>query len=60
MLDYRELIHPKRSSPYQIPQYYQVFADKSGLIPDLSIIDLLFNMGNETRLILNGLNHTNS
>ena len=52
MLDYRELIHPKRPSPYQIPDYYQVFADKNGLIPDLSIIDLLFNMGNETRLIL--------
>lgn len=52
MQDFRELIHPKRCAPFQIPHYYQVFADKNGLMPDLSIIDLLFNMGNETRLIL--------
>jgi len=50
--DFRELIHPKRSAPFQTPPYYQVFADKLGFIPDLSIIDLLFNMGNESRLIL--------
>lgn len=50
--DCRELIHPKRETPFQIPPYYQVFADRNGFIPDLSIIDLLFNMGNESRLIL--------
>jgi hypothetical protein len=50
--DFRELIHPKRSAPFQTPPYYQVFAGKLGFIPDLSIIDLLFNMGNESRLIL--------
>lgn len=32
--------------------YYQVFAQKNGFIPNLSIIDLLFNMGPETLLVL--------
>ena len=48
--DLRETIHPKR--PDSILQdlgldrsYYQVFAPKSGFIPNLSILDLLFNEG---------------
>jgi hypothetical protein len=32
--------------------YYQVFQQKHGFIPDLSIIDLIFNMGNESLLFL--------
>ncbi|MBP5306523.1 MAG: WbqC family protein [Paludibacteraceae bacterium] len=32
--------------------YYQVFADRHGFQPHLSILDLLFNMGNEARLVL--------
>lgn len=54
--DARELIHPKRS--YQddetfCPQvYYQVFREKHGFLPNLSIVDLLFNMGPESLLIL--------
>lgn len=46
--DYRELIHPKRQpifSPNENGQYHQVFAHKHGFIPNLSIIDLLFNEG---------------
>ena len=48
--DLRDVIHPKR--PNHILQnlgldrpYYQVFAPKSGFIPNLSILDLLFNEG---------------
>ena len=55
--DLRETIHPKKKSDgvtpvYYQPVYYQVFAGKNGFIPNLSIIDLLCNMGNESRLFL--------
>lgn len=33
--------------------YYQVFQQKHGFLPNLSIIDLIFNMGNESPLFLN-------
>jgi len=33
-------------------KYYQVFESKFGFIENSSIIDLLFNMGNESRLVL--------
>lgn len=33
-------------------EYYQVRADKFGFLPDLSILDLIFNMGPESPLIL--------
>ncbi len=46
--DYRESIHPKRKCLQDINEngrYHQVFAHKHGFIPNLSIIDLLFNEG---------------
>ena len=54
--DYRELIHPKHdpsSDPTFCPvPYYQVFAGRFGFRPNLSIVDLLFNMGPESLLVL--------
>ena len=52
LIDLRETIHPKKRSDYETGHYYQVFAGRHGFIPNLSIIDLLFNMGNESRLCL--------
>ncbi len=45
--DYRHSIHPKKISPFdnESDVYHQVFSYKSGFIPRLSIIDLLFNEG---------------
>ncbi|MGN1236399.1 MAG: WbqC family protein [Bacteroidaceae bacterium] len=34
-------------------KYYQVFAERNGFLPDLSIVDLLFNMGPESLVVLN-------
>lgn len=50
--DYRERIHPRLSPATEIRPYYQVFRDKLGFLPDLSIVDLLFNMGPESILYL--------
>lgn len=36
--------------------YYQVFQQKHGFLPNLSIIDLIFNMGNESILTLSQKN----
>lgn len=46
-LDLREAISPKRDWPTkgQFPKYPQVFEDRHPFIPDLSILDLLFNLG---------------
>jgi len=36
----------------ECPPYYQVFSHKHGFLPDLSIIDLIFNLGPESLLYL--------
>lgn len=51
--DFRDVIHPKKENIIKTETYYQVFEQKYGFLSDLSIIDLLFNMGNEAVLILN-------
>ena len=53
--DYRMAIQPKhpQSDPdFTSKPYYQVYQQKHGFIPNLSILDLLFNMGNEAILYL--------
>jgi hypothetical protein len=53
--DFRETINPKKTildEHFRPIEYIQVFDNKSGSIPNLSIIDLLFNTGPETIEIL--------
>lgn len=53
--DLRDVIRPKHPLPdgaFTPRPYYQVYARKHGFIPNLSILDLLMNMGNEAVLYL--------
>lgn len=43
---------PQCQFAYQARPYYQVFAQRLGFVPGLSIVDLLFNMGPEAILCL--------
>lgn len=43
--DYRFLVHAKKEHEYKFDEYTQVFNSKHGFIPNLSILDLLFNEG---------------
>ncbi|MFN2378629.1 MAG: WbqC family protein [Bacteroidales bacterium] len=55
MVDFRETITPgnrKKNSARDETPYFQVFSDKLGFIPDMSILDLLFNMGPESWSLL--------
>jgi hypothetical protein len=59
LVDFRESIHPKASKSIADPsyvssKYYQVFSDKRGFIKNLSILDLLFNMGPDSLMYLEG------
>ncbi|MBQ9499846.1 MAG: WbqC family protein [Bacteroidaceae bacterium] len=54
--DFRDSIHPKKNwqedKEFNPVPYYQVFQQKYGFLPNLSIVDLLFNMGPESVLVL--------
>ena len=49
--DFRTSINPKHPMPdpdFTLRPYYQVYQQKHGFQPNLSVIDLLFNMGPES------------
>ena len=48
--DFRDAIRPKKPLPdaeFVPKRYYQVYGQKHGFLPNMSILDLLFNEGNE-------------
>ena len=56
-LDFRNGIFPKKhrqkeDAQFEAKPYLQVFSDKNGFIPNLSILDLLFCHGPQSSLIL--------
>lgn len=51
-LDFRTKIHPKKPAVAFTQPYHQVFSDRFDFIPDLSIVDLLFNQGPRSNDIL--------
>lgn len=55
LIDLRTALHPKRPLPPQVtacPGYPQVFADRHGPVPRLSVIDLVCNSGPDARRII--------
>lgn len=55
-IDYRTSISPRTNDDKpKFPNYIQVFEDRNNFIPNLSILDLLFNEGPNTKNYLNSL-----
>lgn len=46
--DFREKFSAKQDSEMEMREYYQSFSDKNGFIKDLSILDLICNIGPES------------
>jgi hypothetical protein len=62
LTDLRTSFHPKKALPPELtstPPYTQIFADRHGFVPRMSVIDLVMNTGPEARtmLHLNGRSH---
>jgi hypothetical protein len=54
-IDLRTTLHPKKPMPTEIiriPPYTQLFADRHGFQPRMSVIDLVMNTGPEARSLL--------
>lgn len=50
--DFRNSIHPKLAMTEPVVPYFQVFEDRNGFIPNLSVVDLLFNQGPQSSSFL--------
>ena len=50
--EFRELLDAKKNSVYKTPIYNQVFNSKYGYINNLSILDLIFNLGPDSNFYL--------
>lgn len=49
-IDYRSKLHFKKQDiAVPVKKYYQVFDDRYGFLPNLSIVDLLFNQGPQAK-----------
>jgi len=46
--DFRYLVNAKKNTDFQFDKYTHVFTEKHGYLPNLSILDLLFNEGPNT------------
>lgn len=56
LIDYRPLVDNRKEKTQEFASYVQVFDDKHGFIPNLSIIDLICNEGPNAMLYLEAQN----
>lgn len=54
--DLRNFFTPKKPVYGSFTRYIQVFSNRHGFLPDLSILDLLFNLGSESKSYLSKIN----
>jgi hypothetical protein len=54
-LDFRNKLFPKNYMDFNPPEYHQVFRDRHGFTPNLSILDLLFCEGKQSSSFLESL-----
>lgn len=52
IIDLRQKYHPKKRSQFVVKSYYQVFSEKMDFINDLCVLDLIFNLGPESKSYL--------
>ena len=60
VIDLRKEFSPKIETKVIIPEYTQVFSDKYGFIPNLSILDIMFMEGPNTETYLRSINLANN
>ncbi|NQX99139.1 MAG: WbqC family protein [Flavobacteriales bacterium] len=53
--DYRNYFSPKKEPKINFTPYIQVFGDRNGFTPNMSIVDILFNEGPNTVNYIKGL-----
>jgi len=49
IIDFREIFSTQNNNPSDYPFYLQVFSNKFNFVPNLSILDLICNLGPETK-----------
>ncbi|QIG90571.1 WbqC family protein [Chryseobacterium sp. POL2] len=54
-IDFRNHFSAKKVADKVFPDYYQSFSDKGGFIQDLSVLDLICNLGPESRAYIYNL-----
>lgn len=52
LYDLRGALHPRNYLSFDAPTYVQVFMDRTGFLPNLSVLDLIFCCGPTGRLLL--------
>lgn len=55
LVDGRDFVNAKKTYGNDLPDYVQVFGDRHGFIPNLSILDVLFNLGPSTTSYLKNI-----